>query len=374
MPHPRYHRQMLLPDIGESGQQRLAESHALLIGCGALGCGIADLLVRAGVGTLTIVDRDVVELTNLQRQSLFDERDARDATPKAEAAAARLRRVNSLVRIIPLVMDFSSAVAEDIFDSHHVSIHTPSTAPTPPVNVIVDGTDNFAARYLMNDLAVKRAIPFIYGGAVATGGMTMTILPRVSPCLRCVFPDSPGVGISMTCDTAGILGPVAAVVSAMQAAEAIKAMLGKTQHCSTHLVEIDLWANAHRRVNLASARDPHCPCCVQHRFEFLDGLHESDASVICTRIGGGAVQIQPRRHCSQSPPAHRIDLASIAQRLAPHGTFLATSHVLRGNLATTSPDESEPIELTIFADGRAIIRGTMEVGVAKAIYARYVGE
>lgn len=407
MPHPRYHRQTLLPEIGDTGQQRLADSHALLIGCGALGCGVADLLVRAGIGALTIVDRDVVELTNLQRQSLFDERDARDASPKAEAAAARLRRVNSLVRIIPLVMDFSATVAEAILNGDNTTSpieqsHSQKTSPgrhgaghpladargssrenamalnppTSPVNVIVDGTDNFAARYLMNDLAVKRGIPLIYGGAVATGGMTMTIIPRVSPCLRCVFPDSPGVGAAMTCDTAGILGPVATVISAIQATEAIKVMLGKARHCSTQLVEVDLWANSHRSVNLANARDPNCPCCVQERFEFLDGSHESDASVICTRIGGGAVQIQPRHHATPNhpPTTSRVDLASIAHRLAPHGAFHSTPHVLRGILHMETPDDGHPIELTVFADGRAIVRGTVEIGVAKAIYARYVGE
>lgn len=362
---------MLLPQIGEAGQQRLVAAHALLIGCGALGCGIADLLVRAGIGTLSIVDRDVVELTNLQRQSLFEERDARDASPKAEAAAARLRRVNSLVRVIPYVLDFSSGDAEAILGGALAA----SPAP-PPVDLIVDGTDNFAARYLMNDLAVKRGLPFVYGGAVSTGGMTMTVIPRVSPCLRCLFPESPGVGSAMTCDTAGILGPAAAVISALQAAEVIKVLTAGPSAASRHLIEVDVWTGTRRTVDLSGARDPACVCCAQGRFEYLDGSHDADAAVICTRVGGGAVQIRPSSGSCAAPraSARRLDLPSIAARLAPHGTFLATPHVLRGTLPLESHQDADPIELTLFSDGRAIIRGTVELGIARAIYARYVGE
>lgn len=359
----RYHRQWILPGIGADGQRRLNSSHALLVGCGALGCTMADLLTRGGVGTLSIIDRDVVELTNLQRQSLFSERDAREAMPKAEAAGARLRGVNSSIKIRPMVADFTAANAEEVL----------LDGALPAVGVILDGTDNFATRYLLNDLAVKHAIPFLYGGAVGTRGMTMSILPArdgipATPCLRCLFPDCPQPGAAATCDTAGILGPVSTTVAAHQAAEAIKVLIGRPDLCDRSLTEFDSWTNSHRRLDVAGSKDPACPCCVQRRFEFLDGRAVQEVSVICTRTGGGAVQVTPERGAGAV-----IDLERLRLTLTPHGEFSANRLVLRGVLAGENTDGEHPIELTVFSDGRAIIRGTTEPAVARSIYARYIG-
>ena len=211
----RYHRQMLLPSIGEDGQRRLASSTAVIVGCGALGTVSADALVRAGVGRIVIVDRDIVELTNLQRQVLFDESDARAGLPKAAAAARRLGATNSAIRIVPIVADFTSQKAESII------LGTPQDAGVR-AQVVLDGTDNFQTRYLLNDVCVKHGIPLVYGGAVGTTGMTMTIATAIdppTPCLRCVFPEAPAPGSTPTCDTAGILGPVAGIVASLQAIE-----------------------------------------------------------------------------------------------------------------------------------------------------------
>ena len=219
----RYHRQTLLPDFGNEGQARLSSSHALVVGCGALGCAAADTLTRAGVGRLTIVDRDVVELTNLQRQVLFDESDAAEGLPKAEAARRRLAAINSCVTIHALVQDFNHRTAPRIAG-------LAGAAPTPP-DVILDGTDNFETRLVINDLAVKHGIPYVYAGAVGTKGMQMTVLPPAlgggPPCLRCLVDRPPAPGVLPTCDTAGVLGPVISIVSGVQAAEALKILVGR---------------------------------------------------------------------------------------------------------------------------------------------------
>jgi len=401
MNQSRYHRQTLLPQIGPAGQARLGASHALLVGCGALGCAAADLLVRAGVGTLTIVDRDVVEITNLQRQTLFDERDARAAAPKAEAAAARLARVNSAVRIRPVVADFSSRTAAAIFDGSFVSgfnaegaargaggaggegrggepLSAAASSSTP--DVIIDGVDNFLTRYLLNDLATARNVPLVYAGAVATHAMSMTIRPGATACLRCVFPDVPPPGAAATCDTAGILGPVAAMIAAFQAVEAIKILSGSPDACSRELIELDPWSLSLRRVSLALARDPECPCCGLRRFDFLDGGYDDSTQIICTRHGGGAVQILPHRHEASAPAAGagkaagELFLPALLRRLHPHGDFAHSPGVLRGVLERESIDGANPVELTVFADGRAVIRGTTDPVAARAVYARYVGQ
>lgn len=361
MPSPlnldRYHRQTLIPGIGAEGQERLLKSHALIVGCGALGCAITDFLARAGVGTLTIIDRDVVELTNLQRQTLFDERDARDAFPKADAAARRVAQVNSGIRVRPLVADFTHENAESILAEL-------------PTGVILDGTDNLGTRYLLNDLAVKHSIPYIYAGAVGTRGMTMSILPCGSaptPCLRCIFPEIPTDPTMLTCDTAGILGPVVAIAAAYQATEAFKILIGDSDLCSRALVEFDPWANHWRRVSVAGAKSAECPCCARRSFEFLEGKHAQRVSVICTRNNGGAVQISP------SGSATLIDLGALSARLRSQGNFTVSDQLIRGVLRHEQSDSAFPIELTVFRDGRTIVRGTAEPGVARAIHARYVG-
>lgn len=355
----RYHRQLLLPEIGRAGQERLLHSHAAVIGCGALGSCIADSLARAGVGRLTIVDRDLLELTNLQRQVLYDEQDLADNLPKAEAARRRLTRINSSIAI--------DAVVDDVNPSNVETIVGDAT-------VIVDGLDNFETRYLLNDLAVKAGIPYVYGGAVATHGMTAVFLPHgppagrpprewdafAGPCLRCVFDAAPPAGSTLTCDTAGVLGPVVGVIANLQAAEAIKILAGRFEAVSRDLTSIDLWHGEHHRLQLAGAwRAGECACCGQGRFEHLAGEFTGATASLC---GREAVQIVPR-------VAARTDLASLAARLEAHGRVEHNRFLLRAALQ----DATGPINLTVFPNGRAIIKGTSRPEVARGIYARYVG-
>ena len=346
----RYHRQTLLEGIGPEGQRRLGESHAVVVGCGALGCVAGSLLARAGVGRLTLIDRDVVELTNLQRQILYDEGDARDGTPKAEAARARLAAINSEITIEAHVADFEYRNAERL-------IGTP--------DVIVDGTDNFETRYLLNDIAVKHTIPYVYGGAVATTGMSMVIMPGTSPCLRCVFEEPPPPGSAPTCDTVGVLGPTVMITAAWQAGEALKILTGNIDKVSTTLLEFDQWNNQRRRLELASMKRGDCPCCARREFSFLDGTRGGATEHLC---GIKAVQIAPPHS------DHRVDLAALAARLAPHGEFTCNAFVVRGTLRDpVDGGERGGCELMVFADGRAIIKGTDRADVARSIYAKYVG-
>lgn len=349
----RYHRQMLLPDFGEVGQRKLAEARSMLVGCGALGCAIADFLVRAGVGDVTLIDRDVVELTNLQRQTLFDERDAAEALPKAEAARRRLESVNSKVRIQAIVADLNAASAERIVRQ---------SCP----QILLDGTDNFETRYLLNDLAVKHGLPYVYGGVIATHGMQMTVIPGKSPCLRCLFETAPPPGSMPTCDTAGVFGPVVSIVAACQASDAIKLLLGRPDLVSPALLELDLWSGQHRRLDMASARRPDCPCCGEERFEFLDGTTSGATVALC---GQNAIQVSPPAAAGEP----RVDLAALAGRLSPHGRFEHTRFLLRGELSSPRAEGGSAYGLTVFADGRAIVRGTTKPEIARALYARFVG-
>ncbi len=356
----RYHRQMLLPGFGEDGQARLGHAKALLVGCGALGSIIADSLCRAGVGCLVIADRDVVELTNLQRQVLFDERDAAEATPKAEAARRKLSAINSQVRVDAVVDDVNHTNIERLADG---------------CGVIVDGTDNFETRYLINDVAVKHGVPYVYGGAVGTVGMCYTILPhtpggdapwerigRATPDLRDLFDQPPPPGSTPTCDTAGVLGPAVGVVAHLQAAEAIKVLLGAFEAVNPKMVHVDLWANTIRQFDVAAAYGAgDGVCSKQRRFDYLNGARGSGVTSLC---GRNAVQItRPDR------PAGPIDFDRIADRLRAHGDVRTSRFMLRANLT----DGGEPYELTLFTDGRAIVKGTDEPATARSIYARYVG-
>ncbi|MHC4109220.1 MAG: ThiF family adenylyltransferase [Planctomycetota bacterium] len=363
----RYHRQILLPGIGEAGQRRLLEAHALIVGCGALGSMIVDTLTRAGVGTLTIVDRDVVELTNLQRQVLFDETDIERAMPKAEAAKAKTSRINSQVTVHAHVDDFNYRNADRFAEG---------------ADIILDGLDNFESRYLINDVAVARGVPYIYGGAVSTTGMSMPILPHpqrrrepsqsaviwsaedATPCLRCVFPEAPPPGATATCDTAGVLGPVVSMIAAHQACQALKLLTGHLEAIDRTLLSIDAWTNEIRRVDVARARAAaDCPCCAGGEFSFLAGEGGSAATSLC---GRNAVQITP-------PEAHIVDFDHLAARLAPHGNFTHNRFLLRGSFNAERSQDGEPLELTLFTNGRAIVRGTTEPQVARSIYAKYVG-
>jgi len=366
----RYHRQMLLPGIGEQGQRRLAESHALIVGCGALGSHIADTLSRAGVGTLTIVDRDVVELTNLQRQVLYDEGDVAAGTPKAEAAKARLRLINGAVTVTAHVDDFNHRNAERLAEG---------------ADLIMDGLDNFETRYLLNDLAVARGLPYVYGGAVSATGVSLAILPHPSqrqrqvdetsavhweadqstPCLRCVFPEAPPPGSSPTCDTAGVLGPVVAMIAAHQSAQAIKLLSGNLATLDRSLLSLDVWTNELRRFDVSRAREAlTCPCCAQGRFDFLRGETGSVTTSLC---GRNAVQITPGRDGTS------IDLPRLAAALNAHGRFSCTPFLLKGLLDHERDAEGEPYELTVFPNGRAIVKGTAQPETARSLYARYIG-
>lgn len=350
----RYHRQMLLPGVGEEGQRLLRESRVLIVGCGALGCAAADLIVRAGVGTVVIIDRDVVEPTNLQRQSLFDESDVAEGLPKAEAARRRLRRINSNVTVEAAVADFNAASAGRLagVDSGRVP------------GVIIDGTDNFETRYLLNDLAVKHGVPYAYGGVIGTRGMAMTVLPGKTACLRCIFEEIPPPGSVPTCDTAGVLGPAVQIVAACQAGDALKVLLGRGDLVARSLLEFDLWSNRRRRVETEGLRDrAGCVCCGSRRFEFLEGGIAGATASLC---GRNSVQVLPGRDA-------RVDLQALAARLGPHGTFQATPFLVRGTLKRSSVSSGDGLGLTVFADGRAIVHGTDRPEVARSMYARYVG-
>ena len=335
----RYARQVRFPPLGEEGQRRLAGSRALLCGCGALGSAIANILVRAGVGTLRIVDRDFVELSNLQRQTLFDEADAEAGLPKAVAAAEKLRRINSTVTVEPVVADIDPTNIEGFCDR---------------VDVILDGTDNFETRFLINDAAVKLGLPWVYGGCVGAEGQTMTILPGETACLRCLMPECPAPGSTPTCDVAGILGPIVGLIASIEAGEAIKILSGNRAAISRSLTVVDLWQNHVRQVDVSRLREQvDCPTCKHGEFPWLSGRMGSRTAVLC---GRNAVQL--------SHPGTSISLDELAQKLEGVGQLTRNQFLLRLKV--------EGYELTIFPDARAIISGTDDIAIARSVYARYV--
>lgn len=337
----RYARQIVSPLIGLEGQRRLGRAHVLLVGCGALGSAVANLLVRAGVGHLRIVDRDYVELHNLQRQMLFDEADVIGRVPKAAAAAAKLAAVNPDVQTEPIVADVNATNLERLAEG---------------VDVLVDGTDNFETRYLINDVTVKRGLSWVYGGVIGAYGMTMTIRPGITPCLRCVFPEPPEAASAPTCDTAGVLGPAVGLVSSLQAVEALKLAVGDLDALNRDLLAVDAWRLTFDRIPLA-APAPDCPTCGRHDFAFLDRATPSQTTVLC---GHDAVQVLVH------PPA-KLDLALLAERLRASGDVTANRYLLRFR------DAAAGRELTVFPDGRAIVQGTTDPTEARALYARYLG-
>jgi adenylyltransferase/sulfurtransferase len=336
----RYIRQMRFPPLGEEGQRRLASARAMVCGCGALGSVIANTLVRSGVGAVRIVDRDFVELSNLARQSLFDESDAAAGLPKAVAAAEKLRGINSSVEIEPVVADVNHANIEQLCEG---------------VNVILDGTDNFETRFLLNDAAVKLRLPWIYGGCVGAEGQTMTILPGETPCLRCLMESCPPPGSTPTCDTAGILGPIVGVIASIEALEAIKILSGQRDFISRYLTVVDLWENRLKQVDVSKLRDQvDCPACKRGEFPWLAGHEGSRTAVLC---GRNAVQL--------SHPGASISLNDLAQRLAGVGQITLNQYLLRLKFP--------PYEITIFPDARAIISGTDDIATARTVYAKYIG-
>lgn len=358
----RYQRQMLLAGFGEAGQRRLAASRALVLGCGALGSFAIDLLARAGVGRLVIVDRDVVELTNLQRQVLYDERDVAEAIPKAEAARRRIARVNSNIEVTAIVDDLN-----------HENIERYASG----ADVLVDGLDNFETRYLANDYAVAHGIPYIYGGAVGTVGSAFAILPhtgagdapwerdadggRATPCFRCLFEEAPPPGMNPTCDTVGVLASMVAMIAGFEVTEALKVLTGNFAAVCPTLLTVDLWHNTQAALNVARAYDDgDCPCCKHGRFDYLSGKLGSGATRLC---GRDAVQLTHRQHSGE------LDFAALASRLAAHAKVVSSAYMLRADLV----DAGRSYSVSLFPDGRAIVHGTDDPSVARQVFAKYIG-
>ena len=338
----RYSRQTRFPHIGDTGQQKIGASTVLLIGCGALGSVIADSLVRAGVGTLRLVDRDFLELSNLQRQTLFDEDDVASGLPKSIAAANRLAKINSDVKIEPLVMDVDSGNIASLVDG---------------VDLILDGSDNFEIRFLINDASIKWNIPWIYGGCLGADGQAMVILPGETACLNCLMMDGPPApGTTPTCDSFGILAPIINVIGSFQVMEALKILSGNSEAVNRKLNVFEMWTNDFRQLDLSRLKTSvDCPTCSQRQFKWLSGDRESQSAVLC---GRNAVQINPQEKAALSLP-------ELATRLQRAGRVETNKFLLRFFV--------DEFTVTVFPDGRAIISGTDELAKAKKIYAQYIG-
>jgi len=332
----RYSRQILFAGIGESGQEALLRSHAVIVGCGALGSFHAAALARAGVGALTIIDRDYVEPSNLHRQWLFEESDAEEALPKAAAAQRRIAGINSSVRVRGIVADLTAGNIEELVRD---------------AGVLLDGTDNFDTRYLINDFAISRGTPWIYGAAVGSYGLTMPVIPGHTACLRCVYPELPA-GAQPTCETAGILNAIVSAVASLQVSDALKILSGHAAEVRPRITTIDVWNGSIRQVD-GPPRDAGCPTCARREFPYL----ETSTRPPVTLCGRNAVQI--------AAAGRSLDLAELQVRLEPLGEVRANEFALRFLL--------QPYEITIFPDGRAIVKGTSDIGVARGLYARYVG-
>src|SRR5438445_8382490 len=332
----RYSRQVLFRGIGSEGQKRLAVARVAIVGCGATGSAVASLLARSGVGTLRIIDRDYVEPSNLQRQTLFDETDARESLPKAIAAAKHIASFNSQIVVEPQVADLTPENVEVLLEG---------------ASLILDGTDNFETRYLVNDYAVKNGIPWIYAAAVGSYGVTLNILPGATACLACVFPDS-HQGTFETCETAGILNSAVNLVASISASEALKFLVGAVDKLRRTLLSFDVWLNDRAEVSASKPREG-CRACDERDFTHLAGGGRPHI----TLCGRNSVQIHER---------HRpIDFGEMSKRLTPHGAVRHNDFVLKF--------WHEPYEMTLFPDGRAIIKGTSDTAVARSLYARYVG-
>ena len=408
MPQRQRHlRQITLPWCGEEGQSRIRGAHVLVVGCGALGCASIEWLARAGVGQLTLVDRDVVEWSNLQRQQLFSERDAQAGSPKAEAAARRVKEIDSTIRVHACVEHVNAENAADLARG---------------VTVIVDGLDNIETRFVLNDLSVRDGIPYVYAAAVAMEGRCMVVLPRdvavdvderismagvaksvdaqiskagVSnfihariskdvantgeskathfaargACLRCVFAEMPAPGVLPTCDLAGVLGPLVGMVGAFAASQALFLLAGRADLLERKLWSVDL--AAHRHATIAVSVDEQCACCGKKEFSFLEPLNE--ASRVAHLCGRGAIQVLPTRRVKVDGAAVDMDLSALQKQLLDHGQFAMRGGSLHGQLRNVAGLGGEPVELTIFADGRAIVGRCSDETVARSIYDRFIG-
>ncbi|HET6979127.1 MAG TPA: ThiF family adenylyltransferase [Pyrinomonadaceae bacterium] len=334
----RYSRQILFNGIGEEGQRRLLAARVLIVGCGALGSAHAESLARAGVGHLRIVDRDFVESSNLQRQTMFTESDAEKRLPKAIAAANHLREINSEIEVEPHILDVNYSTIEQLLDD---------------CDVVVDGTDNFTTRYLINDACVKHNTTWIYGAAVGSYGVTMTIRPHQTACLRCVFEEAPAAASAPTCDTAGVIMPIINIVAAVQVSEALKLITRQEDALHGSLMQFDVWRNEWRRIGAGKRRED-CSTCGLAIYETLSQVSDTSA-VLC---GRDAIQISPAQPT-------RINFSSLAERLRRAGEVKFNEYLLRFKTGN--------FELTVFQDARSIIRGTDEIAIARSLYAKYIG-
>lgn len=338
----RYSRQVLFKPIGEEGQRRLLNSRAVIVGMGALGTIIANHLVRSGVGYVRMIDRDLVELSNLQRQSLYDEEDAAANLPKVIAAEKKLKKINSTVKIEAIIADVNLTNAEELLTGF---------------DVIVDGTDNFTTRYILNDISVKLGIPWIYGGAVSSRGMFAVIKPGITPCYRCLFPEVPA-GLGETCDTIGVLSPLTDIIGSFEAMEAIKLLVDAAHN--PHLEQLDIWYSSSLQMDISEGKNPECPTCVHHQYDFLDRSSEKQ-TVYAILCGRDTVQINPRNGLP-------FDLNVLAKRLQMGGVekVKVNSFLLR-----FTPDEK--VSMVFFKDGRVLVHGVNDIVQAKKYYSQYAG-
>ena len=332
----RYAKQILFHPIGSEGQEKISSSKVAVIGLGALGTVISSHLCRAGVGHLRLADRDFVEISNLQRQILFDEQDANQRLPKAIAAANKLRTINSEVTVEPLIADVTTRNVEEIVNG---------------ADVVLDGTDNIETRLLINDACLKAGIPWVYGGALGSVGMTMTIVPHKTPCLRCFIDEAPAPGTMPSCDTEGVLSAITATIASVQSTEALRLLIGLEP--TGGILYIDVWQREF--LNMDFERREDCPACGVGSYDYLTGSHTSWTTVLC---GRNAVQIVP-------PAEREISLKDVEQRLARVGSVSFNGFLLSF--------EVEDREVVLFPTGRAIIRGTTDETEARSLYARYVG-
>lgn len=334
----RYSRQILFAGMGEDGQRRLLRSSAVTVGCGAIGASTAQLLARAGVGRLAVIDRDFVEPSNLQRQALFDEDDARQALPKAAAAERKLRLLNSEIQIEAVVADVTSRNVDELLSGF---------------DLILDGTDNFETRFLLNDYAVEAGRPWIYAAAVGSYGVTFAIRPGETACLACLMETTDGASmLEETCDTVGVLGPAVSLVSSLEAAEALKLLSGRFEAMHGRLISVDVWSG--RMQSVGVGRNAGCRACARREFPYLEG----EAQPHITMCGRDSVQIHERRRS--------LDLRLLEANLAAAGMVVNQNGFL---LKFTAP----PYEMTVFGDGRAILKGSTDPAVARSLYARYIG-
>jgi adenylyltransferase/sulfurtransferase len=337
----RYSRQILSQHIGEECQKVLMGSCAVVVGCGALGTVSSSYLTRAGIGQIRIIDRDFIEESNLQRQILFGENDIAEGLPKAIAAQRKLRQINTGITIEGIVTDVNYANIEEL---------------TKDADIIIDGTDNFETRFLINDFCIKSNIPWIYGACIGSRGLTMNIVPSKTPCLRCVFETMPQLGTFPTCDTAGVIGPIAGIIGSIQATEVIKILTGKHESANKTLIEIDVWDTKVKQIDVSELMGLNdCPTCKLHKYSYLEAEDGVMTTLLC---GKNAVQVMCRN-------ISNIDLVQLAKRLASISDVSSNEFMLRFKVKDN--------EFTVFPDGRAIITGTNDLSTAKSLYSKYLG-